>query len=309
MNRNMVCLVNNMYALLIYLLLKSEDVVNHTYFIFGPSVSKEISKNFKHIYLSKPKGFFRKLMMKLYIRYAGRYRWPFLKNSEFWGQDNLFFSSPIIGNNDMTILEDGLLNYIYKPHKRRLRWLYRIIGGSLDGQAPLGYSTNVKTIYLTGLMPIPAALSEKVRLISLQNLWDKCAYKERILQLFGLDKALMQTLSKYSNIVLTQPLSEDGLMTENEKIELYRDLLKDVRADTVVIKTHPREHTDYKRHFFGVYVLESHIPFELLTINKVFFKDVYTIFSTGALAIPYEVNVHFAGTRVHPNLLRRYGDI
>ncbi|MEG2256476.1 MAG: glycosyltransferase family 52, partial [Cetobacterium sp.] len=107
-------------------------------------------------------------------------------------------------------------------------------------------------------------------------------------------------------ILFTQPLSEDNIITEEEKIEIYLKIIKKYPKDRLIIKTHPREKTNYKNIFKEYLVLDNPFPFEILNILDVKFNKAITLFSTAALGLGKEVEVDFYGTEVHIKILERF---
>lgn len=316
MNENMkrVCIVNNLYALFQYLLISTEKEIEETFFFFERGVPDIVAKKFQNaVQLHSPRNRVLKLLFQFKLHLFSSLKYPFLKKSTFWGQDNISITSPLLKKKTMNIMEDGVLNYTYKPFLPYPKWtnMFRaFISGKLATQYPLGYSNFVHRIYLTGLFPIPEAIKSKVKIINLQSLWNNISQMKRewIINIFGVDFCFLDSIKKIDTILFTQPLSEDSIISEEEKIEIYRDILENIEGD-VLIKVHPREKTNYKIIFPNVEVLDSPIPFELLSLVGVRFSHVYTIFSTAALTIPYQTDLHFLGTRMYPDILRKVGDV
>ena len=306
---NKVCIANNLYCLLIFLLLADEKVKSNSFFFFSDSIPETIVKNFENcIKISKPRSRFGQFFLVLRLRLLIRIKYPFLKTAEIYGQDNLLISSPIIGNRKLHLIEDGVATYTRLPRKRKYGWIKRIIGGQLMGQETQGYSNVVDKIYLTGLAPIPERLSGKVEMINLRNLWDKSSIQKQttIYEIFNLSNCIINDFKKIKSVLLTQPLSEDNVIKEEEKIELYGKIIK---GKSIAIKPHPREKTNYANYFPNIEVLPSALPIELLSLAGVEFLDIYTIFSTAAFAFPNNPHLHFLGTNIHPAILERFGDV
>ena len=99
-------------------------------------------------------------------------------------------------------------------------------------------------------------------------------------------------------------------MTEKEKINLYKEIVKEMDEDSLLIKVHPREITDYKKHFPESYVLSEPFPAELLRFNEIQFEKVITLFSTAANDyLDSESELVFVGTECHPALVNQFGII
>lgn len=106
------------------------------------------------------------------------------------------------------MLEDGLANYRY-PHYSRLYKL--IIGGHTFGR-----STKVNKILLSGMIDIiDPTINDKVEFLTLLRLGKNLIqYKKEINHIFNycIEDELVADV-----MILTQPLSEDGFISENEK--------------------------------------------------------------------------------------------
>lgn len=86
-------------------------------------------------------------------------------------------------------------------------------------------------------------------------------------------------------LILTQPLFEDKICsTEEEKVNIYKEIIKQYASnENVIIKTHPREITDYDKYvkdYKNVKIINERFPIEILNFLDVRFKKVITIFST-----------------------------
>lgn len=108
--------------------------------------------------------------------------------------------------------------------------------------------------------------------------------KEEILKIF-LEKMDDLVTSAESILILTQPLSEDNICSnEEEKINLYKKIIKQYGLnENIIIKTHPREHTDYLKYFKeyrNVKIIKERFPVEVIIFFNIKFIKVITIFST-----------------------------
>lgn len=304
-----VCIVNNAYVLFQYFLLSSLEDIDKTYFFFTEDIDESVAKRFHHTRLCLPNGKIRKFLFLIWLNFFSDFKWPFLKTCEYWGQDNLLITSPLIKNRKIIIPEDGLLNYTFKPVKRNFKWIRRVLFGNLLAENPLGYSKNVDTIYLTGVKAIPNAIKNKVKIIDFSNFWNESTNqkKEFICDIFSFHQSEIDFFANKENVLFTQPLSEDGIMPETEKILIYRYILSQIPG-RVVIKSHPREKTLYKEVFPECDVFSSPIPLELLSLVGVKFKSVYTLFSSAVFNLPYKTDIHWFGSCGNKYLKDRYGD-
>ena len=176
--------------------------------------------------------------------------------------------------------------------------------------SPYGYSKKIKKIYLTGLAQIPEEIKNKVEIIDLKKLWKLKTREEQqeILEIFGFNNNLIKELKEKNIILFTQPLSEDGILNEQEKIELYSKIILKYPKEKLIIKTHPREKTNYSKIFNEIYILEQNFPAEIFKLLEISFKKGVTLFSTAVLTNNCK-EIDFYGTEVHPKLLKKFGSM
>lgn len=311
------------YCLLIYLL-NFTNQVDETYFFISdginPSITKNLPKNF-HVMsnqkLKKKSYLLRKLSelgaVLALNRILGKAIKPYKKEIvQAFGQDHIPGGNYFVSHYPFTLLEDGLANYTEVKDWTNLSLFYRILYKVFGIRQTFGLDDNVKDIYLTGLAEIPSCIKDKVHLINLKNLWcnKSLSEKEKILNIFNFNLEKIEEMKDYQYLLLTQPLSEDCLMTEEEKVNLYKEIVQEIDEDLLLIKVHPREVTDYKKHFPKSYVLSEPFPAELLRFNEIQFKKVITLFSTAANDyLDSESELVFVGTECHQDLVNQFGII
>jgi len=105
---------------------------------------------------------------------------------------------------------------------------------------------------------------------------------------------------------LTQPLSEDGTLSEKEKIEIYSEILSNYDLKDVVIKVHPREKLNYRNIFPKVEILDEYFPVELFKIFNIEPEKVITIFSSAVFGIAKRENIDFYGTEINEKILKKF---
>ncbi len=124
---------------------------------------------------------------------------------------------------------------------------------------------------------------------NLPTLWSEksSAEKQQIYDIFNTNELDFDNIKERKIILFTQPLSEDGLCDEQEKINHYLDLIKKevTCVNDLVIKPHPSDKTDYKKLFPAAHVMDSIFPSELLTLAGVTFHKSITLFSTSAKTV------------------------
>lgn len=102
--------------------------------------------------------------------------------------------------------------------------------------------------------------------------------KEQLISLFIDDSyiAEMKKLKANVIVILTQPLSEDGYISEAEKIKRYEEIIEMFyKKFDIIIKRHPREKTIYN--FEGVLEFDGSFPSELFTLLEIRFSKAIGI--------------------------------
>ena len=178
-------------------------------------------------------------------------------------------------------------------------------------EKPYGRNKYIKNIYLRGTGKIPKDIEDKVVLIDIEYLWSliKKESEDRIFEIFGLDSEEIKKVRSKEIILFTQPFSEDNVLSEKEKIELYKHIIENYNIEKLLIKSHPREKTNYKKEFPKITVIDQRIPSELLLFTKANFSRVATVFSTSISIFLKKSEVDFYGTEVHPKLFKYYGNV
>lgn len=217
----------------------------------------------------------------------------------------LFFSHVIF-------LEDGTANYLLRDPgssavlpKQKLR--HRFIDPSFP---PLGMDKKVRTIYLTGFLPVPEVVAPKVRLVSLKELWEnKTETQRREICSAYLPADWESVLTSGREILLlTQPWNEDCYtypeknFTEADKIELYKTILEGYDEKQVIIKTHPRERTDYRHFFPETLVIDTPTPMELFLLVGLKIKKAITVSSSSIHTFDDSVERVLLGTEFTPKI-------
>lgn len=307
-----IIIENTEYSLLIYFLLKKEWQKDT--FVLSNMIRTEVLKMFqkivKRIFIVRETSIKKNILkyyksrLELYIFFK---KLPSKK--DIYGNDGLEYSEQ--KKRGYIILEDGLINYQKKRDKSvadRIKLLFKLRNPFYE---EYGYSKNVKKIYLTGLAEIPKAIKDKVEIINLEELWSKKSEEEKkqINEIFGVNIESLQKIEDRKIILFTQPLSEDGIISEEEKIEIYSKILEKYQQKDIIIKSHPREKTNYSDYFPECYVMKEKYPVELMILNGLKVDRAITLFSTAVFSLNKMAKVDFYGTEVHPKLLERFGSM
>jgi len=179
-------------------------------------------------------------------------------------------------------MEDGFRNYNprvnnFKAFKRKY------ILNTPQGE---GRDSQIKTIEVQYPEKLPEVVRHKGVKFDLKGLFQLLDNdnRHRILTIFTQNNSFAFE-GDNKVILITQPLSEDGFITEEYKINLYKQILSEHASGfDIYIKAHPRETTDYKKHFnFKITEIPRNFPLEILNYYPdVIFEKGITIFS-GAL--------------------------
>lgn len=220
------------------------------------------------------------------------------------------------------LIEDGTASYNnkfieneYQKNEKRVYLKDKLVYFSPYKFLSYGLSKKVDKVYLTGILEVPKSIEKKVEKMEIKKLWTNLSddKKEEILNIFGIKLENLKKLVEEENkiLLLTQPLYEDKIITEEEKIKIYREILEKQNGRKIYIKAHPREKTNYKEVFknFNIEVIENTFPIELFLLLNIKFDKVITLFSTGALNFKGKAEVEFIGTEKYPKLYERFGKI
>lgn len=316
--------VNTVYSLFLSFLI-APDIEENLY-LFNEGFSIEILKNIENKIILKKYKKIPKIIRWIFIR---KYLKKFLKNyesklegKEFYIHDHLVYSQFLLNNIQAKfyLIEEGTINYIFIEDKKEEKMkensiLYRKTYLIDNFFSIMGVSQRIEKIYLTGILSPPKNIEEKVELIKITELWDRLSSeeKERIIKIFNIEFNMIENLkkSKKGILLITQPLSEDKIISEEEKIEIYREILLNKKANKVFLKIHPREKTDYRKYFkeFDIEIIPKEFPIEILSFFNIGFEEVVTLFSTSVFNFKNKYKIDFIGMERYPKLLEKFGNI
>lgn len=310
-----IIITDSIYSLLLFLLYIGDSKDN--LYISTTRIDNDIFSNLigdKIIFsnkfvikLKREKNTFKRILHaishKIYIR-TKIPSFSIFNFEKIYVQDISFFDRYLLNQHKYTIIEDGYGNYenihYFENNEQQLKKL------TFKRVRSWGLSKNCGKIILTGIGYIPKSITKKVELIDIKTLWKKSNSQNDILRIFNINENLINSLTKKSTILLTQPFSENHVLTEAEKIEVYKKCV-DVNYSDLIIKTHPDETTDYNKYFEGATVITQLFPFEILGLLDIKFKKTITLFSTAALSFKDDSEIVWCGSEVHPKLLEKYG--
>lgn len=302
-----ICVVNNIHGLLMYYLIKPEDFKNTT-FIVSDGISKDIQQKLPSSVLfpsfSNYPKLVRLMLRAVYYHYKNLRLYFNINKCEVYGHDHLYFSQLYIKRStNFVLIEDGLANYSYTK-QGRMSLFRRFIFGSCGPF--FGWSDDINKIILSGIVGIPEEISSKVTQIDITNTWNSLStfQKNYFLNLFS--NAPYIPLSKV--VIFTQPFSEDGMMSEIEKINIYKIIYEHYcsiyNKNEICIKSHPREETDYSR-YFDCKFIQSKIPGQIMILMDQP-EVLVTIYSSVGF-VKGNAQTHIWGTSFNEELLKKVG--
>ena len=179
-------------------------------------------------------------------------------------------------NMNFILVEEG--EQLYAQYGNKFKDLVKKIC-----RLPLGYGRDnqIKTIETQYIDRLDVDRKKKATSFKLKDLELNLSKNEisEIYRVFGYNLELFQKPNL--TILLTQPLSEDGLITEKEKILLYKKIIyENARSEQIMIKVHPREKTNYNLHFPNFIITPGHFPIELLNHTSIKISKAITFFSS-----------------------------
>lgn len=326
---NRVVITGTVYNLLFNLLLIPEEDIKRVLFFTCDSIPKAVRQNLKkQIFIPDMHhiGRFRQFGYIIKYRLLSFLFCPGLNSYSIFAQDHLPYMPIIVGRRKYNLVEDGpgqfkineglrYVNAAWLSREKLLKnatWFYRLLNPLLCGIFGRNEYCEEICISKETAKYIPNYLKGKKKsVLDMHDAWKKSSEEKKnyILHIFNIyDEDILMLKSRHV-IVFTQPFYDDGdLSTLEEHIEVYRKVMADYDLNNVVIKTHPRERTDYQKYFPEARVFNKPVPFQLLDLLGLKFTEAATVCSSAALSIPYPIKVKWVGAKVHPNLLKEYGD-
>ncbi len=318
-----VCIVDTVYTLLFYYLNCSIDEFNNTFFFVSKGLPNSIIKKLpKYHFFKKKKNFLSRFLFRLGLRFFSRFRWSFLRKKPIYGSDHLTFSAGIIGNRKYILLEDGpfiasyYFNYSFyqKKIKQRGSKTKNFFVDILFGPTflrPFGENDQCKKIIFSNNDTHSALIGKDICINSFEQLWDDASTekKEKILELFDINNNDIDFLSTKPIIIFTQTFFIDNTLSEDEQVRIYGKIINQYPEEQILLKVHPRDPIDYSFYFPDIAIFKKILPMQLLNLLGVKFKKAVTVSSSSVLSFPYEIEIDWIGTKIHPKLEAAIGDI
>lgn len=312
---------------MIYLLYKSNLEINDTFFIFNSSIPKVIRHKFRNSYTMPDYhhyGWLKRIGIILggfiIFRYIKYFKLPNFSNLEIYGNDFSRYDSIIIGRKKYCCIEDcpngfvrTYLNHFYplelKINRNKVRYyINTLLNGSIYCHR-FGNNNQCEGFIMSS-RSVPEYMKNKTIInISLDEAWKKSDLdkKKFIIEAYGMKIQNIAELSARKIILLTQPLWPD-FISRDEHTRIYKEILSNYKTSDIVIKTHPRDIFDYKSLGADLYIMESPIPIQLLTLIGIKYDRVVTVFSTAAYSLKeLGAVVDWYGTEISDELFSAIG--
>lgn len=307
-----VCISHNVFSLLQYLLISTAKEIKHTFFFF---TDDKFSRHFPNsmVFNIKRRGFGRGKYLQGYIFLLRRNKlWPFLKHAEFYAQDNGVQDWVLLKNHNYICLEDGLGSYQEQSQKHSFDGFLKRLPFYPCGIYTWGYGKNCTARLLSHEPAADSFLREKPFIkVDLWQLWQESEKEKQdfIFKIFNISKEDIEFFEKFDHLLLTQCFSEFEIISEDTKIECYKNIVKhfNLQPENTVIKIHPREVTDYSAVFPGFHIYKNSVPIELIALHLKKQLQVYTVSSSGVFIFP-EQNVNWCGHKFCKELYDKHGD-
>lgn len=308
MEEHDIILVDSGYTLLLYMLLTKELHKNKTYIFSDKTLLNYFEKsNFKldTVYIDKEeynkilsiklrmlkgikKILFRKKLRKILLSEIEKRTKN--KKIRYIGNDHILTTRVIWDKIDeFTMIEDGIASYYdQKLYRKSRRNKFKS-----KKNLKLGLSPKVKKVIFSGIKEIPQELVKKTE----------------ILDFFTLNTEDIEKIKTKRVIFLTQPFSQDGILTLEEEISIYEEIFKNYKREEIMIKTHPRDRKDYSKYFPDILVFDKIVPFELFDFVGVQFDVLATVASTASLTVKNVKKVDFYGSQINKKLEKKLGKL
>lgn len=179
-------------------------------------------------------------------------------------------------------VEEGALTPINPPQPKWKIMIKRLLGASVDFYK----DDKLVGIYVQKPDIYPSLWNEKLDVLDVKGLLQKMDShnKQIIIDIFLGDLAeRLKTTLAGAGIIYTQPLSEDGYITEEKKKEYFQQMVNYYGQDkSVFLKIHPRDMSKYKVKSNCI-ILPGFFPSELLNLIGIRFKYAVGICTSAVL--------------------------
>lgn len=231
---------------------------------------------YKHTRLHRAVGISNiqnRIMMRRVMKTLNGGNGQFLLINCSWNQQKVNYPASMYLKKaeDAVFIEEGATQFITPGEKQWYVFLKKLYGN----QTEFWKMDKVRSIYVQNPDGFPWYLKGKLKKFSLKSCIGELKKDEieKIISIFVQEKdktEINKLRTLPGGIIFTQPLSEDGYISENEKKRIYGEMSRYyARYGTVYLKVHPRDTTHYRMEH--VIMLEGSYPSEILSILGISF--------------------------------------
>ena len=321
-----MCIAPTLYPLLQYLLLMDDDIAfRHTFYFVNELIPEKARQKIPckcYNYFGKSTAQkFNRRWQKFRIRFFKHIDFPFLKKVEFFGND-IPYGSLLIGKSSYNLLPDApnclTLNSQYNSAEflrmqnkanSLIGRLQRLVFGDIFVHY-FGYNRQCKAVFMTEENTSPTLEGKTVQIHSLQSQWDSASEEKKnfIMGLFDITDNDIMILKTRPNLFFSQPFINDCGLTETEYTNVLAQIFKNYPSNSIIIKTHPRDHFDYAKHFPDIIIFSKPISSQLIVLMGVTPQKIITITSTAIEGFPESVECDYYGIHIHPKIEHYFGE-
>ncbi|MBQ9761950.1 MAG: O-antigen ligase family protein [Oscillospiraceae bacterium] len=165
-----------------------------------------------------------------------------------------------------TFYEEGAMGCIGVPQSKKKLLVKQLLG------IPVRFHGDKKlqAVYVQNPDLYDDRFGDKLRSFDLRSLMEDSQVGSRVVGLF-MDEEKAEKMSDINgkSIIFTQPLSEDGYISEERKVEIYSVICDWFNSEQTILKIHPRDTSDYAA--VKANVLRETFPGELFDVLGVRF--------------------------------------
>ena len=200
----------------------------------------------------------------------------------------------------LQLIEDGIdIYYSYNENWRNyIDYIFGI-------PRKFGLSKYIENVWVLYPEKLPQVLKKKAKLYNIDIYKKECRedLTHKMTRLFiphdekKMHDAILKVRDKKVFLLLTQSYSEFGHMSEEKKIDIYKKTIEKYanKDHFIIIKSHPKETTDYQKVFGQYMLLPGAIPIELISDLFVSIDTCVSINSTAQLNIRAKHNIMIEG--------------
>lgn len=307
-----VGLFNSDYSLFLYLLSCSKEDIDSTFFFFSDGIPSTVRLYYKKqsYYLPKESNSIKDEIKQIIRHFIANIKWPFLKDAEYFGMPFCFVE--ILGNHSIVQVEDGfehigLVKYLY--HKRKFHNIRRYLHGHWYDNYRMDSDKILKFILTKKISNELVKAPQNI--ISLETQWNNdINVQKEILLSHSISEKDIKNISKCKILLLTQTFAEDGVLSLDEEIAVYKDIISAYDENEILIKPHPRSFLDKKTPFKEAIYFDKTCPVQMLALCGFKPEVLITVNSTSVYNTPFRnVRIEFRGTEGIPSLIQKFGEI